>query len=64
MHLKIPLIKSTDFIWWCESFKVKKVEIRLKASPLTAEIHCMYSHVIRQTFRQEGDVFHNDFIYP
>lgn len=64
MHLKIQLTKTIDFIWCFESFKVKKMEIRLKTLLLTAEIHCMYSHFIRYTFRQEGDVFHNDFIYP
>lgn len=64
-HLKVPLIKSTDFIcWFFESFKVKEMEIRLKASLLTAEIHCRYSHIIRYTFRQEGDVLHNSFVYP
>lgn len=53
--------KAQIFVWCCESFKVKKMEVVLKASLQAAEIHCMCSHI---TFREEGDVFHNYFIYP
>lgn len=57
----MPLIKATDFIWCFESFKVKEMEIGLKASLLTIEIHCICSH-IRCTFREAGDVLQKSFI--
>jgi len=64
MHLNIPLVISTDFIWCFESFKVKEMEIILEASLLTAETQCLYSHSIRYTLRRKEGVFHSDFICP
>lgn len=57
---KTPLIKATDCITYFESFTVKEMAIRASVSP--AEMHCMYSHVIRYTFRQERNVLQNSFI--
>lgn len=57
----MTLIKATDFIWCFESFKVKEMEIGLKASLLTIEIHCICSH-IRCTFREAGDVLQKSFV--
>lgn len=57
----MTLIKATDFIWCFESLKVKDMEIGLKASLLTIEIHCICSH-IGYTFREAGDVLQKSFI--
>lgn len=57
----MTLIKATDFIWCFESLEVKDMDIGLKASLLTIEIHCICSH-IGYTFREAGDVLQKSFI--
>lgn len=59
---KKTLIKATDCIRYFESFTVNEMEIR--APVLPAEMHCIYSHIIRYTFRQKGNVLQNGFIQP